>query len=68
MLHGTNDKLAYSVTEAASIIGIGRDKLYDAIRANQLRAKRDGGRTLILRGDLEAYLRALPDLDLSAAG
>ena len=59
-------RLAMSVAQAAAEAGVGRDVIYAAIKAdrNGLRAKRSGRRTLILRADLEAYLRDLPDLDL----
>jgi len=57
-------RLAMSVAQAAAEAGVGRDVIYADIKEKRLRAKRNGRRTLILRVDLEAYLRDLPDLDL----
>jgi excisionase family DNA binding protein len=57
-------RLAMSVAQAAAEAGVGRDVIYADIKEKRLRAKRNGRRTLILRADLEAYLRDLPDLDL----
>lgn len=58
-------KLALNVAEAAVFSGVCRDMIYEAIRNGQLRARKAGRRTLILRSDLEAYLRNLPRLDLN---
>lgn len=59
-----SDKLAFSIAEAASHADVCRDYLYSAIRDGNLRARKAGRRTLILRADLEAYLAALPGLHL----
>lgn len=52
--------LAYSVAEAAKNSGIGRSKIYEAIKSQELRAKKQGRRTLILAQDLAAWLNNLP--------
>ena len=54
------DRAAYSVPEALSKLGIGRDKLYKVIREGLLPARKLGRRTLILASDLEAFLQSLP--------
>ena len=53
--------LAYTIEDAVSASGIGRTKLYDAIRAGKLRARKCGRRTLIIDEDLRSFLRALPE-------
>ncbi len=52
--------LATSIDEAARVSGIGRSKLYEAIAAGNLKARKFGRKTLILTEDLNAFLRALP--------
>ncbi len=47
-----SDTLAHSILEAAKIAGIGRSFVYQEIRAGRLVARKAGGRTLILHGDL----------------
>jgi len=54
------DRLAFSIDESAIRAGVCRDKIYDAINAGRLRARKNGRRTLILASDLEAYLNDLP--------
>ena len=53
--------LGYTIEGAVAASGIGRTKLYDAIRAGQLRARKCGRRTIILDDDLRAFLAALPE-------
>ena len=53
------DNLAYSVKGAAGVIGYSPAKAWQEIREGKLRAVRAGGRTLVLRRDVEAYLDAL---------
>jgi excisionase family DNA binding protein len=53
-------KLGLSVEEASEIAGIGRSKLYEALRDGLLQARKFGRRTIILRDDLERFLSALP--------
>jgi excisionase family DNA binding protein len=56
--------LAFSIAEAAVHANVGRDYIYAAIRSGHLRARKAGRRTLVLRADLDAFLRELPDLQL----
>jgi excisionase family DNA binding protein len=55
-----NQKLSLSIEEAAEATGIGRSKLYEAMRDGLLQARKFGRRTIILRDDLERFLSALP--------
>lgn len=59
-------RAAFSIDEAAARAGVGRDKIYDAVRSQKLKAKKDGRRTLILAEELTRYLTELPDLQLDA--
>jgi excisionase family DNA binding protein len=54
-------KIAFSVDEAALLSSWSRPGLYRAIAAGRLRAARTGRRTIILRQDLEDFLRAQRD-------
>lgn len=51
---------AVSIAEAASMSGVGRTRLYSAISAGDLRARKFGRRTIILLSDLQAFLASLP--------
>jgi excisionase family DNA binding protein len=52
----SGDRLAYSVDEAAAIIGLSRDLLYDQMRAGRLAYLKIGRRRIITRQHLEAFL------------
>jgi excisionase family DNA binding protein len=65
-MSNTDEKLAFSVDEAARRADTCRDKIYGAINAGQLRARKNGRRTLILATDLESYLRNLPVIEPKA--
>ena len=55
------DKLAYTIGELPDAGGPGRTKAYEAINAGKLKAKKRGGRTIVLAPDLKEYLDNLPD-------
>jgi excisionase family DNA binding protein len=50
--------IAYRMPDASKAAGISKAKLYEEIAAGRLKAIKKAGRRLILRTDLEAYLRA----------
>ena len=52
-------QISLSIEEARAVTGIGKTKLYAAINAGQLKARKFGKRTLILRDDLNAFLASL---------
>ncbi len=54
-------KLAFQINEAVSATGLGRSTIYDLIKEGKLCAVKAAGRRLILREDLEAYLRSCRD-------
>ncbi|HYY17987.1 MAG TPA: helix-turn-helix domain-containing protein [Streptosporangiaceae bacterium] len=49
------DKLLYRPKEAAVVLGMGRDKLYDLMRSGRLRSVKDGGARFITAEALQAY-------------
>jgi excisionase family DNA binding protein len=51
-----DERLAYSVDEAAHITGLSRDLLYDQMRAGRLAYLKVGRRRIITRQHLEAFL------------
>jgi excisionase family DNA binding protein len=58
------EKMAFSVNEAAMRAGLGRDRIYNAIRDGALVAKKFGRRTLITADALRRFLDGLPPLRL----
>lgn len=63
------DTIAYTLEDAAEVVGLSRESIYRAVKSGELPAKRtskraDGrpsGRILVLRRDLEAFIENLPD-------
>ena len=58
-------KSAFTINEACREIGIGRTKLYQEIAAGRLIVRKANKRTIVLREDLESYLKSLPRLSRS---
>jgi excisionase family DNA binding protein len=56
-----------SIPEAVEVAGISRSKLYEFIADGSLIARKAGTKTIILRGDLMAFLASLPRAALVAA-
>ena len=50
------EKIAYSISEAVTVSGIGRTMIYELIKRGDLPCAKIGARTLIRRQDLEAML------------
>ncbi len=53
------DKLLYRPKEAAGVLGISRDKLYDLIRAGRIASVKDGRARFITADALTAYVGQL---------
>ena len=53
---------ALSIDGFCRLYGLGRTFAYEQIKQGKLRAVKCGNRTLILRGDAEAWARSLPEL------
>jgi excisionase family DNA binding protein len=50
------ERLAYTVDEAAAVVGVGRDLLYAEIRTGKLRSEKAGARRVIARHHLLEWL------------
>lgn len=61
-----DEVLAYSVNDAVDRTPVSRSDLYRAMKRGDLKAKKSGRRTLILREDLAAFLAGLPDYRVAA--
>lgn len=61
------EALAYDVSDAMRVMGIGRNKIYDEIAAGRLDARKVGRRTVITRAAIETWLGSLPRFQNSAA-
>jgi excisionase family DNA binding protein len=49
-------RLAYSVDEAAEVLGLARETIYELIRTGQLRSRKAGSRRIIGRHHLLEFL------------
>ncbi len=58
-----SERLAYPILEACAVSGIGRSKIYESIRTNELRSVKRAGRRLIMREDLVAFLNGQTQAD-----
>jgi excisionase family DNA binding protein len=58
------DPLAFTIPQAITTAGVRKTSLYVAIKRGELRARKSGRRTLILRADLQSWLERLPTLEL----
>ena len=59
--------LAYTIDEAVKAGAGSRTKVYEAINAGTLKARKRGKRTIILRDDFQRYLDELPEYRPQAA-
>lgn len=60
--------LTMSIEETRAATGLGRTKLYQLINNGELKARKIGKRTVILKDDLEAFLKNLPSYNSQNAG
>ena len=63
---GPSDCLAVGIIEAARLAGVGRSTIYESINTGDLKARKAGRRTLILRDDLQAWLNSFPQVGASS--
>jgi hypothetical protein len=59
-------RAAFSIEEVKAATGFCRDTVYRAIRENKLVARKYGKRTIVLAGDLDAFLQSLPRIGAAA--
>jgi hypothetical protein len=52
--------LAYPVEEAGTAAGVSRTRIFEAIRKNELTARKAGKATIIEVGELQRWVRSLP--------
>ena len=57
--HPTEPAMLFAITEAATILGIGRTNVYTLLKQGQLRSVKIGGRRLIPRQALEQFVHDL---------
>lgn len=55
---GDGERLAYSVAEAAELVGISERRMWDKVREKHIKSFRDGQRRLISRRAIEEYVAA----------
>jgi excisionase family DNA binding protein len=60
------EPFAYTIAEACAVARIGRTALYEAIRSGDLRARKRGRRTLVVRDDLKKFIESLPAVNHKA--
>lgn len=52
-------QLSFSISEVCQATGLGRTRIYKAINEGLLPAKKYGKRTIVLKADLEHFLKNL---------
>lgn len=55
----TTERVAYSIPEAAELLGVGRTTLYAEVAAGRLATVTIGRRRLVTRDAIDAYLAGL---------
>lgn len=54
------EKLAYRPLEACKAVGVGKTCLYEALKRGELSSRLIGRKRIILRDDLQAWLKGAP--------
>ncbi|NBU85176.1 MAG: DNA-binding protein [Sphingomonadaceae bacterium] len=54
-------QISVSVPEAVRLTGWSRSAIYEALKRQELAARKAGRRTLILYSDLQAFIASLPN-------
>lgn len=55
------NSLALTINQVCAATGLGRTKIYALIESGQLKARKIGRRTLVLRKDIERFLEESKD-------
>lgn len=61
-----NTPIAVTIPEAVKLSGMSRTSIYEALKRQDITARKAGRRTLISFRDLEAYLASLPTYQAGA--
>jgi len=61
-----DQRIAYTPAETCQALRIGRTKFYELLSDGQLKAVALGGRTLVLREELDRFVASLPPIALQA--
>jgi excisionase family DNA binding protein len=56
----TTEKCAYTVKDFGEAFSIGQTKIYAEIKSGRLKARKFGTKSLITKGDADAWLESLP--------
>jgi excisionase family DNA binding protein len=59
------EKIAYKIPEAVQVAPVGKTRIYEALNSGALKAHKQGSHTIIMRSDLESWLRAMPKYEPS---
>lgn len=59
-MNGITSPLSLDIPGAVAASGIGRTKLFEAMKLGKLRARKYGRKTIILVSDLDDFLKSLP--------
>jgi excisionase family DNA binding protein len=60
------EPLAFSIKDACKLSSLGRTKFYELLKNNQIPARKCGRRTIILKCELEEFLKSLPQVGRAA--
>lgn len=63
----TEEIVAHRLPDFLRRYGIGRTHFYDEVRAGRLKARKLGGRTIVLEADAQEWLKGLPSLEPKSA-
>lgn len=59
-----NNKISLTIEQVVEVSGIGRSKIFAAMRDGKLPARKSGRRNIILYSDLIKYLESLPSREV----
>lgn len=55
-------QLSYPISQIPSLTGLGRTKIYEYMNSGLLKSRRIGKRRIVLREDLEDFLKSLKEV------